>query len=223
MCTVHLCLGCEGPSIAGQWTVSRGYPGDVNTAADADAMRELTGCDGVMVARAAMRNPWALRAIAARGGAAEGAAEAEGGAAAVHGGAAAVHGGAAEGSGAEAAGGGAGAAGGSGGGERASQWPSEAHACSDSQRTGEAPAVEPSRALEPSEAQVDAAAREHAALTAHLPSAARYAVFHTPNFERLRRGALEAELPRTRAPTADAGRAGGRKASTPRRHGRRAQ
>ena len=57
-----------------------------------------------------------------------------------------------------------------------------------------------------------AAAREHAAFTAHLPSAARYAVFHTPNFERLRRGAFEAELPRTRAaPTADAGREGGKR------------
>ena len=123
--------------------------GDVNTAADADAMRANTGCDGVMVARAAMRNPWALRAIAARGGAA-----------------------------------GAGQA-----------W-------SDNQRAG----------VQPSEAQVHAAAREHAAFTAHLPSAARYAVFHTPNFERLRRGAFEAELPRTRAaPTADAGREGGKR------------
>ena len=68
---------------------------------------------------------------------------------------------------------------------------------------------------------MDAAALEHAALTAHLPSAARYAVFHTPNFERLRRGAFEAELPRTRPPAADAGREGGGKASTPRKHSRR--
>ena len=55
MCTVDVRLGCEGPGIAGQCTGSRGQPGDVNTAADADAMRERTGCDGVMVARAAMR------------------------------------------------------------------------------------------------------------------------------------------------------------------------
>ena len=88
--------------------------------------------------------------------------------------------------GAAAAGGGAGMAGGSGGGERplvcGSQWPP---------------------VLRPSGAQVDAAAWEYAALSAHLPAAARYAVFHTPNFERLRRGALDDELPRTRAPMAN--------------------
>ena len=37
--------------------------GDVRTAVDVARMREETRCDGVMVGRAAMRNPWALRQI----------------------------------------------------------------------------------------------------------------------------------------------------------------
>lgn len=49
--------------------------GDVRTPDDVRRVRRLTGCDGVMVGRAAMRNPWCLRAIAAAaGGAADGAA-----------------------------------------------------------------------------------------------------------------------------------------------------
>ncbi len=35
--------------------------GDVFSAADALAMRRRTGCDGVMLARAAIRNPWVFR------------------------------------------------------------------------------------------------------------------------------------------------------------------
>ncbi len=40
--------------------------GDVNTADDALAMFRDTGCDGVMVGRASMKNPWIYRQIAAR-------------------------------------------------------------------------------------------------------------------------------------------------------------
>ena len=35
--------------------------GDVNGLADAERMMELTGCDGIMIARAAIRNPWVFR------------------------------------------------------------------------------------------------------------------------------------------------------------------
>ena len=38
--------------------------GDVRTPGDLNRMRLSTGCDGVMVGRAAMRNPWCLRALA---------------------------------------------------------------------------------------------------------------------------------------------------------------
>jgi tRNA-dihydrouridine synthase B len=37
--------------------------GDVFTPADARRMRDQTGCDGVMVARAAMRDPWCFRGM----------------------------------------------------------------------------------------------------------------------------------------------------------------
>jgi nifR3 family TIM-barrel protein len=39
--------------------------GDIRRAADAVGMREQTGCDGVMVGRAALGNPWIFREIAA--------------------------------------------------------------------------------------------------------------------------------------------------------------
>lgn len=39
--------------------------GDVRTAADVACIKRLSGCDGVMVGRAAMRNPWILRSLAA--------------------------------------------------------------------------------------------------------------------------------------------------------------
>ncbi len=39
--------------------------GDVNTPADAVTMFAQTGCDGVMVGRASMKNPWVFRQIAA--------------------------------------------------------------------------------------------------------------------------------------------------------------
>ena len=39
--------------------------GDIHTAADAVRMRETTGCDGVMVGRAALGNPWIFREVAA--------------------------------------------------------------------------------------------------------------------------------------------------------------
>jgi len=41
--------------------------GDVRTAADAVRMREETRCDGVMVGRAAMHNPWSLRQLCGGG------------------------------------------------------------------------------------------------------------------------------------------------------------
>ena len=41
--------------------------GDLMTVADADAMRAATGCDGVMVSRGALGNPWIFRALAGRG------------------------------------------------------------------------------------------------------------------------------------------------------------
>ena len=37
--------------------------GNIRTAADMARITELTGCDGVMVGREAMRNPWALRSL----------------------------------------------------------------------------------------------------------------------------------------------------------------
>ena len=37
--------------------------GNVRTSADVVRMRELTGCDGVMIGRAAMRNPWVFRQL----------------------------------------------------------------------------------------------------------------------------------------------------------------
>ena len=40
--------------------------GDIKTAQDAKDMVDLTGCDGVMIARAALRTPWMFRAIKAR-------------------------------------------------------------------------------------------------------------------------------------------------------------
>ena len=47
--------------------------GDVFSAADAAAMRQRTGCDGVMLARAAIRNPWVFADFRqGAGGAAEG-------------------------------------------------------------------------------------------------------------------------------------------------------
>ncbi len=43
--------------------------GDIETAADALRIWEATGCDGVMIGRAAIKNPWIFRQIAAlRGG-----------------------------------------------------------------------------------------------------------------------------------------------------------
>jgi tRNA-dihydrouridine synthase B len=41
--------------------------GDVNTLADLQRMQTQTGCDAVMVARAAIKNPWSLRALTGRG------------------------------------------------------------------------------------------------------------------------------------------------------------
>jgi tRNA-dihydrouridine synthase len=39
--------------------------GDVEGPADALALRETTGCDGVMIGRAAIKNPWIFHQIAA--------------------------------------------------------------------------------------------------------------------------------------------------------------
>jgi len=39
--------------------------GDIETAADALRIREATGCDGVMIGRAAIKNPWIFRQIVA--------------------------------------------------------------------------------------------------------------------------------------------------------------
>lgn len=41
--------------------------GDVMSASDAEAMRIATGCDGVMVSRGALGNPWIFRALAGQG------------------------------------------------------------------------------------------------------------------------------------------------------------
>ena len=40
--------------------------GDIKTAQDAQDMVDLTGCDGVMIARGALRTPWMFRAIKAK-------------------------------------------------------------------------------------------------------------------------------------------------------------
>ena len=40
--------------------------GDIKTAQDAKDMVDLTGCDGVMIARASLRTPWMFRAIKAK-------------------------------------------------------------------------------------------------------------------------------------------------------------
>jgi len=70
---VHPRAATQGFSGSADWSVIRSVKerieipvignGDVRTPGDAQAMREVTGCDGVMIGRAAVGNPWIFHMI----------------------------------------------------------------------------------------------------------------------------------------------------------------
>jgi len=73
MLTLHARTRAQGYSGRSDWSLIRRVKsaltipvvanGDINTTADADRVRAETGCDAIMIGRAALGNPWIFRAL----------------------------------------------------------------------------------------------------------------------------------------------------------------